>query len=79
MFVDVLVSTHKHAGNRSNHVMHVVGINKNKRYLLLKNSWGPKFGDNGHARVSFDYVRKAGAGVLFVILKPRGAHKGPFT
>ena len=37
-----------------NHVMLLVGYNDKERYWLVKNSYGPRWGDNGFIKISYD-------------------------
>lgn len=36
------------------HVVSVVGYNDDERYFIVKNSWGPEWGENGFFRISYD-------------------------
>jgi hypothetical protein len=36
------------------HVVAIVGYNDKERYFIVKNSWGPKWGDNGYFKISYD-------------------------
>ncbi len=40
-------------------------------YLILRNSWGPKFADRGYARISFAYARKYGIDAYVVTVSSR--------
>jgi C1A family cysteine protease len=42
--------------NIGGHCMAVVGYDWPKRRFLIRNSWGPSWGDNGHHWMSFDYI-----------------------
>ena len=42
------------------HAMCMVGYDLNKRQFLVKNSFGPDWGDNGYCWIPFDYIRQEG-------------------
>lgn len=47
-------------GTGGGHAMTIVGYNIDKRQLLIKNSFGKNWGDNGYAWLPFDYVESEG-------------------
>ena len=40
--------------NQPNHAVTVVGYNLTAGYWVLRNSWGPNWGENGHFRVNME-------------------------
>lgn len=40
----------------SGHAALIVGYDLNKRYFLVKNSWGEDWGNKGYGTISFDYI-----------------------
>lgn len=49
----------EHPSQGAGHALLAVGSGElgNTSYLLIRNSWGPRWGDNGHAWISESYVR----------------------
>ena len=41
---------------QSSHAMLCVGYNKVKKYFVVRNSWGDKWGDKGYCYIPFDYM-----------------------
>jgi len=41
---------------QSSHAMLCVGYNREKKYFVVRNSWGDKWGDNGYCYIPFDYM-----------------------
>ncbi|WP_440220173.1 C1 family peptidase [Dietzia sp. MNB45] len=39
------------------HAVAVVGLHRDNEHLLIRNSWGPSWGNNGHAYLSRAFVR----------------------
>jgi len=39
---------------RGSHAMLLIGYNDTGRYLIIKNSWGTEWGENGYLRLSYD-------------------------
>lgn len=42
------------------HAVMAVGYDDEKEMLLVRNSWGKKWGDGGYFRMPYDYIRKTG-------------------
>jgi C1A family cysteine protease len=42
--------------HQSSHAMLCVGYNKVKKYFVVRNSWGDKWGDKGYCYIPFDYM-----------------------
>ncbi len=38
------------------HAVMLVGFNRTERYFILRNSWGPAWGQSGYATMPFDYI-----------------------
>jgi C1A family cysteine protease len=47
---------YKHVSGKAEggHAVSIVGYNATERYWIVRNSWGPTWGENGFIRVSFD-------------------------
>lgn len=48
------------------HAVVVVGFDDNTGELLLRNSWGPTWGDRGHGRLPYSALQKAARGLWVV-------------
>ncbi|MEX2137778.1 MAG: C1 family peptidase [Pirellulales bacterium] len=63
-------------GLRGGQVVMAVGyddkrrIRSDKGAILIRNSWGPAWGDSGYGWLPYSYVRRALAGDFWTILKP---------
>lgn len=44
------------ARRRGGHAMLIVGYNQADRHFVVRNSWGPRWGDRGHCYVPLDYL-----------------------
>ncbi len=42
------------------HAVTIVGYNDDERYWVVKNSWGPEWGEHGYVRVSYDDISGIG-------------------
>ncbi|MGE4233528.1 MAG: C1 family peptidase [Bacteriovoracia bacterium] len=50
--------------NCGGHALLIVGYNLDKKTLLIKNSWGEKWGRKGYGTISFDYVEQMSDRIL---------------
>jgi C1A family cysteine protease len=41
------------------HCVLIVGYNTDDRYYIVRNSWGPEWGDQGYFYMPFPYVERA--------------------
>ena len=48
------------------HAMVIVGFDSSTRDFIIRNSWGPSWGDKGYALVNYDYLDAAGADDFWV-------------
>ena len=53
------------------HAMFVTKMDGENEYIILRNSYGRKYGDNGYLRLAFSFVIENGA--YFTVLKTKGA------
>jgi hypothetical protein len=49
-----VISVEPSSGLAGGHQIALVGVDADRRQVLLRNSWGPGWGDNGYARLSYD-------------------------
>jgi len=43
--------------HEAGHAMLIVGYDAKKQYFIIKNSWGPQWGKQGYAYISYNYAR----------------------
>ena len=59
------------------HAIAVVGVNPRRQTFTLHNSWGPKWGNNGRAKITFDDLEKllkeSGEAVIPVVRRKKAA------
>jgi C1A family cysteine protease len=51
------------------HAVMAVGYDDNARRLLIRNSWGPSWGDRGYGTLPYEYVEKGTADDFWVLVK----------
>jgi C1A family cysteine protease len=56
LFYSSGVYKHTTGGEAGGHAVSIVGYNDNDRAWIVRNSWGPDWGENGFVRVSYDDV-----------------------
>ena len=73
-FNDVIVDSDTNAATTApgGHAMLVVGYDRTGKdehgggHIIVKNSWGTAWGDNGYTKLTYDYVRQY-AGASFIL------------
>jgi hypothetical protein len=61
------------------HAVEIVGYNDLERYWIIKNSWGPDWGEKGFARISYDDISGVGSQTFgFVFNEGPEGFESPF-
>ncbi len=51
----IITDVYGECGDFPSHLMLIIGFNIQNRYWIVKNSWGPDWGEYGYARIAFSY------------------------
>ncbi len=58
------------SGGSINHAVVLVGWDDDEGYWIMRNSWGPEWGDNGYMKIKYD-CNQIGYAASFVVYEPK--------
>lgn len=75
-FVSYGGGIYKSTSNRSvgGHAVSIVGFNDQERYWIVRNSWGPDWGEKGFVRISYDDKSGIGSSTIGFEILPSDNH-----